>query len=45
MAASSIGASENTVKNEIAAPRLIARSFHHPTKGGLEQPTYLRQHR
>jgi hypothetical protein len=28
--ASSIGASENTVKNAMAAPKLIARSFHHP---------------
>ncbi len=32
---SNIGARENTVKNAIDAPRLIARSFHHPTSAVL----------
>jgi hypothetical protein len=30
MAASSIGASEKTVKKEMDAPKLMARSFHQP---------------
>src|SRR5215204_4256071 len=41
MATSNIGASENTVKNAMAAPRLMARSFHHPTSAVLSSQPIL----
>src|SRR4051812_40283282 len=42
IATSSIGASEKTVKKAIAAPRLMARSFHHPASAVLNSPPMMR---